>query len=114
MAKQALGRSLGTLLENTAKEAEKAPVSTGVRTLMRGNQPSLTTAPPVEKPVANRKAAVPIWYLFAGDVLLAVVSLAVVFGSPHPLSWQRAVFCSAAVFLGALLAIAAILLTEED
>jgi hypothetical protein len=114
MAKQVLGRNLEVLLDGGAKEPakgdpftpEKAPVGSGVRSLMRGHQPTLS-CPAV--PAVTGKALVPRWYLFAGDVLLAALALVVLCTSPHPLSWRRELFCAAAVLLGGCLALMAIL-----
>jgi hypothetical protein len=121
MAKQALGRNLEVLLDDGAKEAakgspfapEKAPVGSGVRSLMRGHQPAFSS-PPATAPAPVRKFVVPRWYLFAGDVLLAALALVIVFKSPHPLSWQRELFCAATVLLGGVLAMGAVLLRTED
>jgi hypothetical protein len=120
MAKQVLGRSLGALMDDGAKEAAKTdpsnpqptPVSAGVRSLMRGNQPTpaTTTATAIE---SKQKLTVPRWYLFGGDFLLAALALIVVCKSRHPLSWQREVFCGIAVVLGACLAITALMQPED-
>ena len=110
MAKQVLGRNLEALLDDAAKEAEKAPVSSGVRSLMRGHQPALTQPPtsaPAQKPALSR------WYLFAGDVLLAALALVIVCKSPHPLSWKKELFCAAAVLLGGGLALAAVMRADD-
>ena len=99
------------LLDGGAKKAgdpfapDSAPVGSGVRSLMRGQQ---TT--PVEPPAAasTRKSVVPAWYLFGGDILLSALALVIVCKSPHPLSWQRELFCAAAVVLGGCLALGAV------
>jgi len=117
MAKQSLGRDLGTLMGRDPKQ-EDAPVSAGVRSLMRGHNPlapdqpaapaptSVEAAPVVPKPV------VPRWYLLAGDVLLVALALMTLYKSPHPLSWQRELFCSALVVVAAVLAVIALLTPE--
>jgi hypothetical protein len=102
MAKQSLGRDLGTLMGGNSKR-ENAPVSAGVRTLMRGQS---AAAPVLPNPV------VPRWYLLAGDVLLVALALMILYKSPHPLSWQRELFCSALVVLAALLAVTALLMPD--
>ncbi len=118
MAKQVLGRNLGALLDDGAKEAgkdetsapETAPVGSGVRSLMRGHQ-----AAPVKPPEAasSRKSVVPGWYLFGGDILLAALALVIVCKSPHPLTWPKELFCAAAVILGGCLALGALLLKRD-
>jgi len=118
MAKQVLGRNLEALLDGGAKEAgkgdpfapETAPVGSGVRSLMRG--PPATPAQPPEVASA-RKSVVPGWYLFGGDILLSALALVIVCKSPHPLSWQKELFCAAAVALGGCLALGAVLLAED-
>jgi len=118
MAKHVLGRNLEELLDDGAKEPgkgdpfapERAPVGSGVRSLMRGHQPTVSSPP---TPTSTRRSVVPRWYLFAGDVLLAALALVIVCTSPHPLSWQRQLFCAAAVFLGGCLALAAVWRTDD-
>jgi hypothetical protein len=100
MAKQSLGRDLGALMGGKPKEGA-APVSAGVRSLMRGNN--------TPAPVAAPKPVIPRWYLFAGDVLLVCLALLTIYKSPHPLSLGREVFCAALVMLAAVLAVIAIL-----
>jgi hypothetical protein len=108
MAKQSLGRDLGTLMGRNAKqEPEVAPVSAGVRSLMRGHNPPA----PAPAPVAP-KPLVPRWYLLAGDVLLVALALLTLYKSPHPLSWPRGLFCAALVILAAALAVLALLMPE--
>ena len=109
MAKQSLGRDLGTLMGSNPKP-EDAPVGEGVRTLMRGNNPPAPAAPQpaMPAPVAH-KPVVPRWYLLAGDVLLVALALMTLFASPHPLSWQRELFCAGLVMLAAVLAVIALL-----
>jgi hypothetical protein len=104
MAKQSLGRNLGTLMGDNPKQ-EAAPVSAGVRSLMQGHNPPAPAAPPPVVP----KPVVPRWYLLAGDVLLVGLALMTLFKSPHPLSWQRELFCAALVIMAAVLAIIALL-----
>lgn len=120
MAKQALGRNLDALMDVSAAKAEKPAdvvpsqkpaVSSGVRSLMRGHQPSVVT--PVV-PVSRQKATIPSWYFFAGDVLLGALAVGIAWKSPHPLSWQRELFCGATVLLGACLALAAVLLADDE
>jgi hypothetical protein len=113
MAKQVLGRNLEELLEagvqraNSPFAAKSAPANSGVRSLMRGH-PSAT-------PEATKtKSTVPVWYLFCGDILLAALALVIVCKSPHPLSWQKELFCAAAVVLGGCLALGAVLLEDGD
>jgi len=118
MARQVLGRNLEALRDNGAKEAQKAnpfspepaPVGPGVRSLMRGH-PTAPSAPPAGE--SARKPIVPRWYLLSADVLLAALALIVVCKSPHPLSWQRALFCAVAVALGAALALVALLFKDD-
>src|SRR5271157_1537888 len=99
MAKQVLGRNLGALLDGGAKKAgdpfapETAPVGSGVRSLMRGH-PTAQANPPAA--ASARKSVVPAWYLFGGDILLSALALVIVCKSPHPLSWQKELFCAAA------------------
>lgn len=116
MSKQALGRNLEALLEgknqNAAKPETPAPaadsVSPGVRVLMRGSAPAPEAAPASPAIPSSRKPPIPRWYLFAGDVLLAALALIILWKSPHPLSWQRELFCAGAVALGACLAVIAL------
>ena len=104
MAKESLGRDLGALMGGKPKE-ETAPVSAGIRSLMRGHTtPALAAAP---KPV------IPRWYLFAGDVLLVALALLTIYKSPHPLSWPRELYCAALVALAGLLAVIALLMPES-
>jgi hypothetical protein len=127
VAKQSLGRGLGTLMGRAPKQ-EDAPVSAGVRSLMRGHNPPVPAPAPVPispatatSPVAptpasaraSHKTAVPRWYLLAGDVLLVALALTIVYKSPHPLSWQRELFCAALVTLAAVLAVIALLTPNE-
>jgi hypothetical protein len=107
MAKQSLGRDLGTLMGRNPKE-EKTPVSAGVRSLMSGQHPPASVQAASPAPVAT-KPIVPRWYLLAGDVLLVALALMTLYKSPHPLSWQRELFCSALVVLAAVLAVLALL-----
>jgi hypothetical protein len=100
MAKQSLGRDLGALMGGKPKKGA-APVSAGVRSLMRGH-----TAP---APAAAPKPGIPRWYLFAGDALLVALALLTIYKSPHPLPWPRALFCAVLVMLAALLAVIALL-----
>ena len=100
MPKQSLGRDLGALMGSKPKEGD-APVGAGVRSLMRGHQAPAPDAAP--KPV------IPRWYLFAGDVLLVTLALLTIYKSPHPLSWERELFCAALVLLAAGLAVFALL-----
>jgi hypothetical protein len=118
MAKQALGRNLDELLDDSAKEAGKieasapqtAPVGSGVRSLMRGHRTTPASPP---KAASTRKAVVPGWYLLGGDILLTALALVIVCKSPHPLTWQKELFCAAAVVLGGCLALAAILRRDD-
>jgi len=96
---------LGTLMGGNSKR-ENAPVSAGVRTLMRGQSAAAPVQPVLPNPV------VPRWYLLAGDVLLVALALMILYKSPHPLSWQRELFCSALVVLAALLAVTALLMPD--
>jgi hypothetical protein len=115
MAKQVLGRNLGALLDTGVKEAGKNPVSapektlggSGVRTLMQGHP---TRLPDVS---SKPKTMLPGWYLLGGDIVLGALALVIVCKSPHPLSWQKEVFCAAAVILGGCLALGAVLLQED-
>jgi hypothetical protein len=102
MAKQSLGRDLGSLMGDKPKEGA-APVSAGVGSLLRGHK---APAPAAPKPV------IPRWYLFAGDILLVALALVTIYKSPHPLSWTRELFCAALVMLAAVLAVIAILTPE--
>jgi len=117
MAKQVLGRNLEVLLDDGARKAddpfasETAPVGSGVRSLMRGHQ--TTPAQPPEA-ASTRKSVVQGWYLFGGDILLSALALVIVFKSPHPLSWQKELFCVAAVVLGGCLALGAVWLADEN
>jgi hypothetical protein len=104
MAKQSLGRDLSALMGGKPKE-EAAPVGAGVRSLMRGHQ--------TPAPAAAPKPGIPRWYLFAGDLLLVALALLTIYESPHPLSWQREVFCAALVMLAAVLAVIALLTPEN-
>lgn len=89
----------------------EAPIGAGVSTLIRGNNPSAPT--PLAAPVpAPARPVIPRWYLFAGDVLLVSLALVTLFKSPHPLSWQREVFCAALVILAAVLAILALFMPD--
>ena len=117
MTKQVLGRNLEALLDGGAKKAddpfapETAPAGPGVRSLMRGHP----TAPARQPEAAfTRKPMVPVWYLFGADILLAALALVVVCKSPHPLSWQKEVFCTAAIVLGGCLALGAVWMEEEE
>ncbi len=96
----------------TPKE-DAAPVGAGVRSLMRGNNAPAPAAPTVPSapvaPAPTPKAGIPRWYLFAGDTLLVGLAVATIFKSPHPLSWQRELFCAALVMLAAVLAVLALL-----
>jgi hypothetical protein len=114
MAKQSLGRDLGTLMRPSPKEAA-APVGAGVRSLMRGHNPPApvaSVAAPAPIPPVAPKPLIPRWYLFVGDLLLVALAVATIFKSPHPLSWQREVFCAALVIMAALLAVLALLMPE--
>jgi hypothetical protein len=106
MSKQGLGRDLGALMGSAPKEGA-APISDGVRSLMRGHNPP----PP---PVATPKPVIPRWYLLAGDVLLVFLALVIACFSHHPLSWPRAFFCSALVILAAVLAVIAVLMPDGN
>jgi hypothetical protein len=112
MAKQSLGRDLGTLMGRNPKP-EEAPVGAGVRSLMRGHNPPAPGQPVVPAPIAVApvapKPVVPRWYLLAGDVLLVTLALMTLYTSPHPLSWPRELFCAALVALAAVLAVIALL-----
>jgi hypothetical protein len=119
MTKQGLGRDLGTLMRPSPKETA-APVSAGVRSLMRGHNLPVTAVPvapvaPKAAPIvpATTKAVIPRWYLFAGDLLLVALALLTVYKSPHPLSWPRALFCTTLVVLAAVLAIMALWMPED-
>jgi hypothetical protein len=111
MAKQVLGRNLGALLDGGARKSGdpfapvQEPVGSGVRSLMRG-QPTSPAEPLA--PATSKKSIVPGWYLFCADLLLAALALVVVCKSPHPLTWQREVFCAVALVLGACLALGAV------
>ncbi len=111
MAKQSLGRDLGSLMGDKPKEGAAptpAPVGAGVRSLMTGHKA------PTPAPVASQpKPALPRWYLFAGDILLVALALLTIYKSPHPLSWQREVFCAALVTLAAMLAVVALLMPKQ-
>ena len=111
MAKQSLGRDLGTLMGRDPKQ-EDAPVSVGVRSLMRGHNPPAPAPALVEAAPVVPKPVVPRWYLLAGDVLLVALALMILYKSPHPLSWQRELFCSALVVVAAVLAVIALLTPE--
>jgi hypothetical protein len=112
MAKQVLGRNLEVLLDDGTRKSgdpfapETAPVGSGVRSLMRGHQTAPAQPP---EAASTRKSVVPGWYLFGGDILLSALALVIVFKSPHPLSWQKELFCVAAVVLGGCLALGAVL-----
>jgi hypothetical protein len=114
MAKQVLGRNLEALqdagagkIQASAPEIE--PVGSGVRSLMRGHQPNPASQPKV---APARKPVIPLWYIFGADILLAALALAIAFKSPHPLTWQRELFCAAAVALGGCLALGAVWLAD--
>jgi hypothetical protein len=111
VAKQSLGKDLGTLMGRDPKQVE-TPVSAGVRSLMRGHNPPGPAAPAPASP-APSKPVVPRWYLLAGDVLLVALALTTVYKSPHPLSWQRELFCATLVILAAVLAIIALLTPDR-
>jgi hypothetical protein len=102
MAKQSLGRDLGALMGKNPKEGN-APLSDGVRSLMRGNNPP---APP---PPAASKPLIPRWYLFAADIVLVSVALVTLCLSHRPLSLSRAIFCTALVVVAGGLAVVALL-----
>lgn len=107
MAKQSLGRDLGTLMGKPKDGA--APVGAGVRSLMRGNDAPKVVVQGQSNPP---KPAIPRWYLFAGDVLLVALALLTVYKSPHPLSLGREVFCAVLVLLAAVLAVVALLMPD--
>jgi hypothetical protein len=108
MPKQSLGRNLGTLMGDKPKEGVvPAPVGAGVRSLIQGGKEPAKEPPPPA--TAAAKAAIPRWYLFAGDVLLVTLALLTIYKSPSPLSWQREVFCGVLVVLAAALAVVALL-----
>jgi hypothetical protein len=113
MAKQSLGRDLGTLMRPAPKEAA-APVGAGVRSLIRGNNAPPAAVPAVPAAAVATKPVIPRWYLFAGDLLLVALAVATIFKSPHPLSWQREVFCAALVILAAVLAVVAMLMPDAN
>ncbi len=113
MAKQSLGRDLGTLMRPGPKEAA-ATLGAGVRSLMRGNNPPAPVVPVVPPATSSPKAVIPRWYLLAGDVLLVALAVATIFKSPHPLSWQREAFCATLVILAAILAVVALLMPESN
>jgi hypothetical protein len=113
MAKQGLGRDLGTLMGRDPKEAA-APVSAGVRSLMRGHNAPAPVAPAATVAPAAPKTLIPRWYLFAGDLLLVALALVTLYKSPHPLSWPRELFCVALVALAAVLAVLALLLPKGN
>ncbi len=92
MAKQALGRNLGALLDGGSTAAPPLPAGSGVRTLMRG-----------QAPAAEARPSIPRWYLFGGDLLLTALALIIVCKSPRPVSVGREIFCGIAVALGACL-----------
>ena len=73
---------------------------------MRGHQADPGAA-------STRKAGVPRWYLFGGDILLTALALVILCTSPHPLTWRKELFCAAAVILGACLAMGAVLLKDD-
>jgi hypothetical protein len=103
--KPALGRDLRALLGSNPKPDAApeplAPVSAGVRSLMRGSPPPATGLP--------SRPLIPRWYLWAGDALLVALALITVCASPHPLSWRRELFCAGVVILAAVLAVLAVL-----
>ena len=119
MAKQVLGRNLGALLDDCAKKssdpfaAEAAPLGSGVRSLMRGPSPAPASAGASPSP-SSPKQVVPAWYLFGADILLAALAIVIAGKSPHPLTWQREVFCAAAVILGACLALGALVQEKAE
>ena len=90
-----------------------APVSAGVRSLMRGHNQPVAAVPVAPIAPATTKAVIPRWYLFAGDLLLVALALMTVCKSPYPLSWPRALFCTTLVVLAAVLAIMALLMPED-
>jgi hypothetical protein len=106
MAKQALGRDLGTLLGRDPKESgavasskpDPAPMGAGVRSLVQKQAPAAPAGTP----------GIPRWYLLAGDTLLVGLALITIFKSPHPLSLGAEIFCVATVLLAAILGIIAI------
>ena len=114
MAKQVLGRNLGVLLDDGAKietsALQTARVGSGVRSLMRGHQPTPARPP---KAASTQKSVVPGWYLLGGDILLTALALVIVCKSPHPLTWQKELFCAAVVVLGGCLALGAILRSDD-
>ena len=89
--------------------APAPPVGAGVRSLMTGHKAPTPAAisPQIFKP------GLPRWYLFAGDILLVALALLTIYKSPHPLSWQREVFCAALVILAAVLAVIALLMPSR-
>ena len=112
MAKQSLGRNLGSLMGGKPKEGTAPappPVGAGVRSLMTGHK----TPTPAATPNQASKPGLPRWYLFAGDVLLVALALLTIYESPHPLSWQREVYCAALVILAAVLAVIALLMPSR-
>jgi hypothetical protein len=120
MAKLVLGRNLGELLHDREKKsgdpfaADAAPLSSGVRSLMRGQAPGVPVAASPASSKSPLKQGFPGWYLFGADILLAALAIVIVGKSPHPLTWQREVFCASAVALGACLALGAVLQDKAE
>jgi hypothetical protein len=111
MAKPVLGRDLSTLMGEKREEKSAGPSvaplgGAGVDSLLRGQRPAGTPAPLQQKPF-------PRGYLFAGDILLVILALIIIYKSPRPVSWKTEAFCGAVVALGTVLALLAAWLGEE-
>lgn len=110
MAKQALGRDLGTLMGRNPKESgavspappNPAPMGAGVRSLVQKQAPA--AAPP----------GIPRWYLLAGDTVLVGLALITLLKSPRPLSLPAEIFCIATLVLAAILGVIAVLMPGKQ
>lgn len=117
MPKPVLGRDLGSLLgrapgeKGDSKIDPKPPARTsagaGVRSLIRGTRPEPPVPSAPYEAAIEEAAPLPIWYLFAGDVLLVALALLTVWLSPHPLSGPRIAFCMGTIGLAAALGVIA-------
>jgi hypothetical protein len=97
-------------------EARHIPADNNPVSIYKPPQPPTPLAPePVAEPAPTPTAApiIPRWALVCADVLLMAMASLLVFKSPAPLkAWEMAI-CVSAVVLGALLACAAVMNSDN-
>lgn len=110
MAKPALGRGLGHLLNGEGvagnpTAAPKPPAAPENPEPGRGFKTLVTQPAPMPAAKAKPGTLVPSWFFFTADLMLLAFTVVVLLDSPFPLHFGEMVFCMASTAVAALFGI---------